>query len=101
VLFQGEKLLVAGHQELGLAGFTQREPLAVLGVRSDQAGGQVLAKEREVTKSSGEQLSHTGAKPRMQERPTGDVAEFRNESVTGDERERLALLGVEEFGRRT
>jgi hypothetical protein len=101
VLFQGEKLLVAGHQELGLAGFSQREQVAVFGVRSDYAGGQVLAKEREVTKSSGEQLSRTGAKPRTEERPTGDVAEFRNECVRGDECEPLALPGVEEFGRRT
>ena len=56
VLFQGEKLLVAGYQELGLAGFSQREQIAVLGVGSDRAGRQILAKKRKVTKASGQQL---------------------------------------------
>jgi hypothetical protein len=45
VLFQGEEFLIAGHQELGLAGFSQREQQAVLGVRSDGAEGQVSAKK--------------------------------------------------------
>jgi len=39
VLFQGKEFLVAGHEELGLAGFSQREQVAVLGVRLDRAGG--------------------------------------------------------------
>jgi hypothetical protein len=47
VLFQGEEFLVAGHEELGLAGFSQREQITVLGVRRDGAGGQVPAKKRE------------------------------------------------------
>ena len=46
MLFQGEKLFVAGYQELGLAGFSQREQIAVLGVGSDRAGRQILAKGR-------------------------------------------------------
>lgn len=98
VLFQGEEFLIAGHQELGLAGFSQREQEAVLGVRSDGAGGQVSAKKREVAKASGEQFGHAGAKSRPEERPPGNVAEFRNERVTGDETEPLALPSVEKFG---
>jgi len=78
VLFQGEKLLVAGYQELGLAGFSQREQIAVLGVGSDRAGRQIVPKKRKVTKASGQQLSCTRAKPSPEERPAGDVAEFRN-----------------------
>jgi hypothetical protein len=46
VLFQGEEFLVAGHEELGLAGFSQREQITVLGVRRDGAGGQIPAKKR-------------------------------------------------------
>ena len=100
VLFQREEFLIAGHQELGLAGFSQREQEAVLGVRSDGAGGQVPAKKREVAKASGEQFGHAGAKSRPEERPPGNVAEFRDECVTGDEREPLALPSVEKLGRR-
>jgi hypothetical protein len=39
VMFEGEELLVAGHEELGLAGFSHREQGTVLGVRRDWAGG--------------------------------------------------------------
>ena len=67
VLFQGEEFLVAGHEELGLAGFSQREQVAVLGVRRDRAGGQVPAKKREVPKARGEQLGRAGAKSRPEE----------------------------------
>jgi len=100
VLFQGEEFLVAGHEELGLAGFSQREQVAVLGVRRDRAGGQVPAKKREVPKARGEKLGHTGAKSRPEKRTAGNVAEFRYERVTGDESERLALPGVEKLCRR-
>jgi hypothetical protein len=98
VLFQGEEFLVAGHEELGLAGFSQREQITVLGVRRDGAGGQVPAKKREVPKARGEQLGRAGAKSRPEKRSTGDIAEFRYERVTGDERERLALPSVEKLG---
>lgn len=100
MLFQGKEFLVASHEELGFAGFSQREQVAVLGVRRDRAGGQVPAKKREVTKASGEQLGRAGAKSRTEERPAGDVAEFRNERLTGDEREYLPLPGVEKLRRR-
>ena len=96
-MFQGEEFLVAGHQKLGFAGFSQREQVTVLGVRRDGAGGQVPAKKREVPKARREQFGRAGAKSRPEERPAGDVAEFRNERVTGDERERLALPGVEKL----
>ena len=96
VMFQGEEFLVAGHEELGLAGFCQCQQVAVLGVRRDRAGGQVPAKNREVPKARGEQLGRAGAKSRPEERPAGDVAEFRYQRVTGDERERLALPGARE-----
>jgi hypothetical protein len=98
VLFQGEEFLVAGHEELGLAGFSQREQITVLGVRRDGARGQVPAKKREVPKARGEQLGPAGAKSRPEKRSTGDIAEFRYERVTGDERERLALPTVEKLG---
>ena len=87
MLFQGEEFLVAGHEEVGLAGFSQREQITVLGVRRDGAGGQLPAKEREVPKARGEQLSSAGAKSRPEKRPASDIAEFRYERVTGDERE--------------
>jgi hypothetical protein len=83
VPFQGKAFLVAGHEELGLAGFSQREQVAVLGVRCDRAGGQVPAKECEVPKACSQQFGRTGAKSRTEKRPTGDVAELRNERVTG------------------
>jgi len=98
VVFQGEEFFIAGHQKLGLAGFNQCEQEAVLGVRSDGTGGQVSAKKREVAKASGEQFGQAGAKSRPEERPPGNVAEFRNECVTGDEREPLALPSVEKLG---
>src|SRR5579859_5643414 len=56
VLFQGKEFLVAGHEKLGFACFSQREQVTVFGVRRDRAGGQVPAKKREVTKASGEQF---------------------------------------------
>jgi hypothetical protein len=85
-----------------VAGVIIRVDLCCLRERSSlsHAGGQVPAKERGVTKASGEQLSGTGAKPRTEERPAGHVAEFRNERVTCDEREDLALPGVQELSRR-
>src|ERR1035438_6302258 len=46
VMLQGEEFLVAGHEEVGLAGFSQREQKTVLGVRRDGAGSQVPAKKR-------------------------------------------------------
>src|ERR1019366_5021428 len=85
VLFQGEEFLVAGHQKLGFAGFSPREQVAVLGVRRRRARGQVPAKNREVTKAGGEQFGRAGAQSRPEERPTGDVAELRNERLTGNE----------------
>ena len=45
VLFQGEEFLVAGYKKLSLAGFRQREQVAVL-VRRDRTGGQVPAKKK-------------------------------------------------------
>jgi hypothetical protein len=39
VMFEGEEFLVAGHEELGLADFGQREQITVLGVRREGAGG--------------------------------------------------------------
>jgi hypothetical protein len=68
VLFQGEEFLVTGHEELGLAGFSQRKQITVLGVRRDGAGGQVPAKKREVPKARGEQLGRAGAKVSVIER---------------------------------
>lgn len=62
--------------------------------------GRSRQKNREVPKARGEQLGRAGAKSRPEERPAGDVAEFRYQRVTGDERERLALPGVEKLGRR-
>ena len=100
VVFQGKEFFVAGHEKLSFAGFSQREQVTVLGVRRDRAGGQVPAKKREVTKTSGEQFGRTGAKSRTEERPADDVAEFRNERLTGHEREYLPLPGVEELRRR-
>src|ERR1035437_10432302 len=47
VLFQGEEFLIAGHKELGLAGFSQRGPVTFLGVRGGGAGGGVRGQKRE------------------------------------------------------
>jgi hypothetical protein len=38
-MFEGEEFLVAGYEELGLAGFSQREQITVFGVRRDGAEG--------------------------------------------------------------
>src|ERR1035437_339790 len=65
VMLQGEEFLVAGHEEVGLAGFSQREQKTVLGVRRDGAGWQVPAKKREVPKARGEQFGRAG--PRSEE----------------------------------
>jgi len=40
LLFQGEEFLVAVHEELGLAGFSQREQITVLGVRCARKNGR-------------------------------------------------------------
>ena len=57
VTFQGEESFVAGHEKLGLAGFSQHEQVTVLGVRPDGARMQVPAKKREVRNARREQLS--------------------------------------------
>ena len=100
MLFQGEEFLVAGHEELGVAGFSQREQITVLGVRRNGAGGKVATKKREVPKARGEQLSRAGANSRPEERPADDIAEFLYQRITGDERETIALPGVEKLCRR-
>lgn len=98
-MFEREEFLFAGHEELGLAGFSQREQITVFRVRRDGSGGQVPAEKREVPKARGEQLGRAGAKSRPEKRPAGDIAEFRYERVTGDQREPLALPSVENLGR--
>jgi len=99
VLLQGEEFLIAGHQELGLACFGQREQITVFGIRRDRAQGEVPAKKREVPKTRGEQLGRADAKSRPEKRPAGDSAQFRYELVTGDKREPLALPSVDKLGR--
>ena len=97
-MFHREEFLVAGHEELGVAGFRQGEQITVLRVRRDGAGWRVRTKKGEIPKARGEQLGRAGAKSRPEKRPTGDIAEFRYERVTSDERERLALPSVEKLG---
>jgi hypothetical protein len=89
------ELPVAGHEELGLAGFSHREQVTVLGVRGDWAGGQVAAVKREVPKARGEQLGRAGAKSRSEKWPAGDIAKFLYERIRGDQRESVPLPGIE------
>ncbi len=86
-MFQSLESFVAGHEKPGFAGFRQCEQIAILGIRRDRAGWQVLTEQREVPKACCEQFSRAGTKPSLEEGPSGDVAEFRNKRVTGDERE--------------
>ena len=101
VLVQREEFLIAGHKEFGLACFSQRKQITIFGIRRDGADGQVSAKNREVPKTRGEQLGRTSAKSRPEKRPAGDSTELRYERVTGDQREPLALPGVEKLGGRS
>src|ERR1700678_320897 len=73
VTFEAKKFLVASHQELSLAGFSQAEQITVLRVWGDRAGGQVAAKEREVSKAGGEQFGCAGAKSCPEKRSTGNI----------------------------
>src|ERR1017187_6666174 len=87
-----------------MVGFRQREQITVLVVRSRVrsevrrvgAGGQVPTKKRKVPKALGQQFGRAGAKSRPEKRPTGDVAEFRNERIPGDQRKTSPLPGVEQ-----
>ena len=94
VLFQGEELLVASHEELCPAGLSQREQVAVLWVRRGRSRWQVPAIKRKVAKARRKQLGRACAEPRAEKRPAGDVAEFRYERIGGDQRELLALPGI-------
>jgi len=79
VLFQGEEFLVAGHEELGLAGFSQREQIIVLGIRRDGAGGQVPAKKE---KSRRPAASSSAALERSLARKNGRPATSRNSAMS-------------------
>jgi len=102
VLFQGAKLLVAGHQELPLARFSQARagscPLGSRAIRPEGKSWQNNEKSRRPAASSSAALARSLAR---RKRTADVVAEFRDERLTGDGREHLALPGVEEFGRRT
>ena len=60
VMFQGEEFLVARDEELGLAGFSSREQITVLGVRRDGPEGksrQKNEKSRRLAASSSAALT--------------------------------------------
>src|ERR1035438_5089473 len=87
-----------------MVGFRQREQITVLVVRSEVrrvgAGGQVPTKKRKVPKARGQQFGRAGAKSRPEKRPTGDVAEFRDERIPGDQRKTSPLQASSSLGAR-
>ncbi|HEY4902387.1 MAG TPA: hypothetical protein VIH89_02845 [Candidatus Sulfotelmatobacter sp.] len=58
-----------------------------------------MAENRKISKASSEQFSRTCAKPRLEERPACYITEFRNEILTGNQRETIALPSVKQSGR--
>ena len=82
VVFEREQTLVTGHKKIGLGNISQREQKVVLSVRSAAGGRQVPVTASEVAQARGEAFGDVGAKPRPEEGPLGDIAEFREQLGT-------------------
>ena len=80
-MFEQKQFLVASHKEVSLAGFSQREEIAVLSVRwkvrRGAPGGQFPAEKGEVSQACRKQLGHAGAKSRPEKWPPRNVSKFR------------------------
>jgi len=93
---EDEDILVAGHEELGLAGFSQPEQITVFWIWRYGASGEIRTKEREVPKACSEQFDRARAKPRSKKWPAGNFAELRDECITSDQREFLSLPSIQQ-----
>src|SRR6202049_274700 len=96
-----QELLVAGHEELSVARFSQRQQITVLWVRRDNAGREAPTKKREVPKTCREQFGRADSKSGPEKRSNGDLAQFRYKPITGDQRESLPLPGIQQLCGRT
>jgi hypothetical protein len=70
--------LVAGYEEIGVAGFRQRKQITVLWIRRDGTVRQVPAKEREVPETRCYKFDRAVAKSGPEKRPPSHIAELRN-----------------------
>ena len=97
---EGEKLLVAGYEEISLPSLGQREQITVLWIGRRGTGRKVAAEKREVPNTCGKEFRRARSEVLPEKWPGSNIVEFFHQSVTGHEGELLSLPGIQQFGGR-